>query len=982
MSKKKAVPYKLYASRVTIHRQPGSDAFYVRWSLDHKQNIKKITHEEYRSEKDKKHKAHKYYPDAIDGFVIKWYYKVTKGGGYYTGQSIIATSGMRTTASQLWTPPPNAVGIEVSVKPVSKKYQASKNKQDKWFSTSARYIKNPDYDEYPTAPTLGTPTLTKDVMKVVVTLANGNNDIKTVSLQTLKDNARVLPVDNIAYSGTLGFVEFTKDLTSYGSGSYKVRARVRSTDKIGKKKEDLWSDWSGWSTEFNTVPDPPTLISCSAVDTDKIKIVWSSMNNVTDYVIEYTSDSVNLFDGDGVKNVSVSNATSYIISGLTTGHAYYFRVRSKIGEVQSDPSNIIKAVLATKPNPPTTWSSVTVATITQDLATTEAQQLYFSNNSTDGSAMRTAELEFTLNGTVYYLLYTNPNTDSYGNLVDKINELDLWGLTVYTTEGANTTAAGTLFSLFSAGAGNTITWKVRTEGIFDGYSDWSTERAIKAYTKPSLQLTVTDVNGNPLPGDILSAFPIKLVGNATPLSQTPISHYISILANETYETTDAHGDPKTIVEGTEVYSLYINSNEQLNKLISASDVDFVSGVSYTIKVTVFMDSGLKADATYGFSPSWDEEGNTPDAQIDYNDTYRYATIKPFCHYYLGLDNDDDLSDYMPVAYFGTAITGTVEAGTVFASSGIVLANAGDAYFNNQNGNTYICVVAGDANTAQWSYRTTFDYSDAVNWYNGTAITIDVLDNPIPLSGVTNAAYNEYYFNTSNGDIFRCTKGGDPTIAMWEYVWNIFWQVTPGLLLSVYRVEANGSYVEIASGIDNTIQSSDSAISVRDPHPAFNGCTYRITAQDPTDGALGFADILKIYDETSVIIQWAEKWVQDTDDPTIEMYDGSLLELPANITLSDSAAVDSTLVEYEGRDRPVSYYGTQQGESAKITGDIPKDDTTTLSLLRRLMVYKGDAYIRDPSGLGYWANIKPDYGRNYNSLTIPITLTITPVEGGM
>ena len=43
---------------------------------------------------------------------------------------------------------------------------------------------------------------------------------------------------------------------------------------------------------------------------------------------------------------------------------------------------------------------------------------------------------------------------------------------------------------------------------------------------------------------------------------------------------------------------------------------------------------------------------------------------------------------------------------------------------------------------------------------------------------------------------------------------------------------------------------------------------------------------------------------------------------------------------------------------------------------------GDVYVREPSGSGYWANIKVSYNQKHCALTIPVTLNITRVEGGM
>ena len=87
-------------------------------------------------------------------------------------------------------------------------------------------------------------------------------------------------------------------------------------------------------------------------------------------------------------------------------------------------------------------------------------------------------------------------------------------------------------------------------------------------------------------------------------------------------------------------------------------------------------------------------------------------------------------------------------------------------------------------------------------------------------------------------------------------------------------------------------------------------------------------------------------------------------------------------KYIGRKRPVSYYGTQLGESSSWKVDIAKDDEETLYALRRLAIWTGDVYVREPSGSGYWANISVSFSQTHKELTIPVTLEIVRVEGGI
>ena len=108
----------------------------------------------------------------------------------------------------------------------------------------------------------------------------------------------------------------------------------------------------------------------------------------------------------------------------------------------------------------------------------------------------------------------------------------------------------------------------------------------------------------------------------------------------------------------------------------------------------------------------------------------------------------------------------------------------------------------------------------------------------------------------------------------------------------------------------------------------------------------------------------------------------MLILPYNIKVADSYNTDVSLVNYIGRKRPVSYYGTHLDETSSWSTDIPKYDDITLNLLRRLAIYTGDVYVREPSGSGYWASIKVSFDHSYDSVIIPIKLDITRVEGGV
>lgn len=200
-------------------------------------------------------------------------------------------------------------------------------------------------------------------------------------------------------------------------------------------------------------------------------------------------------------------------------------------------------------------------------------------------------------------------------------------------------------------------------------------------------------------------------------------------------------------------------------------------------------------------------------------------------------------------------------------------------------------------------------------------------------------------------------------------------------LSVYRREYDGRFVEIATGIDN-----NSNCFITDPHPSLDYARYRVVGISDSTGAVGYADISGVYTGIkSIVIQWDEVW-NDFDVnsavPTEVTWAGSMLKLPYNIDVSDRTDIDVSLIEYIGRSHPVSYYGTQLGVSSTWSVDVPKSDKETLYALRRLSIWTGDVYVREPSGSGYWANISVSYSQNHCETVIPVTLEITRVEGGV
>lgn len=221
-----------------------------------------------------------------------------------------------------------------------------------------------------------------------------------------------------------------------------------------------------------------------------------------------------------------------------------------------------------------------------------------------------------------------------------------------------------------------------------------------------------------------------------------------------------------------------------------------------------------------------------------------------------------------------------------------------------------------------------------------------------------------------------------SIQMRPYCETVYGEIIPSVTLSVYRREFDGSFTEIAKDLVN-----DDKTYIVDPHPSLDFARYRIVATSTINGSLSYCDLAAFpVNCKSIILQWDEQWstFDVTEESEFEQppWTGSLLVLPYNVDVSESNKIDVVHVEYIGREHPVSYYGTQVGETASWSTAIPKSDKETLYALRRLAKWMGDVYVREPSGSGYWATVSVSFSQKHKDLTIPVSLDITRVEGGM
>ena len=426
-------------------------------------------------------------------------------------------------------------------------------------------------------------------------------------------------VDDVAlWTSAIAPIELNRaaaTVTVVSGKTYRARARALNA-------EGLASDWSNYSSDVSSFPAPlPADPTCMALSTTSVEVNWNDVTSADSYEVEYATKK-RYFDAapSQVQSVTIEIGTRAEITGLETGQEYFFRVRTKNSQGESEWSNVVSAVIGTVPGPPTTWSSTTTGTVDRDIF------LYWVHNSEDNSLEKEAEVELIVNGIPETHVITNESEDP-----EHTSEYLL---------PANT---------FNAGA--IIQWRVRTKGVMDDYGDWSTQRFVNVYTPPILNMILSDgttwnqdgfeynteniyeYDYSPalLNDSQLRSFPLLVYFDTYPKSQKPVSYSITITSNETYDGFTDTGSSVPVRTGQTLYQRVISTDlDKFMTIINAGDVNLESGISYTLSASVSLDSGLSAEATYRFIVQWGDEDFYLDAEIAIDSTTLAAYISPYC----------------------------------------------------------------------------------------------------------------------------------------------------------------------------------------------------------------------------------------------------------------------------------------------------------------------------------------------------------------
>ena len=768
--------------------------------------------------------------------------------------------------------------------------------------------------------------------------------------------------------------EITGKQSTYNApnNAEKVRFKVKAISKkhkVNKKEVSYWTaDYTAWKT-YDFDNNPPKMPPVPTVKIEKYKLTASLTNlddlNATEIEIQVVKDNSKTYKNGVVK---IKKWAASFSCTIEAGHSYTVRARSKRNKsysgysdysdgsktIPSTPASIKSIKALSETSVQIEWEKVSNATKCEVQYTTK--KMYFDSSSEVKSitveSKTHAEVTGLESGQEYFFRVRAINDQGESG----------WSKIVSITIGKAPAAPTTWASTTTAIVGEKVIlyWVHNSE---DGSSQTTAElELIIGDTKETHTITNTteESEKDKTSQYVLSTFTytegttikwkVRTAGITGVYGDWSTQRVIDIYAPPTLSLsiTDKAGTSLTALES---FPFYING-------VTGPATQTPIGYHVTITST----------ETYS---TVDEIGNVKmisagdDVYSQFYDISENLALEISAHS-VDLENG--------VTYKVTVIASMNSGLTVEESAEFEVAWTDEQYTPNAE-------IAIDEETLCAYIHPYCDYYPMVYYKVELSTTTGtyVKTNEIITENIEGTSVDDAY--TENGDVVYYGTLSSGTGVYFCEVESEVSELVDGITLSVYRREFDGSFVEIGTGILNA-----SNTFVTDPHPALDLARYRIVAISDSTGAVSYADIPGvIVGETAVVIQWDEAWTEfdTTNEDEMEQpaWAGSMLKLPYNIDVSDSNESDVTLVEYIGRKRPVSYYGTQLGSTSSWKVDVAKEDKDTLYALRRLAVWMGDVYVREPSGSGYWAYIKVSFSQEHCNLVIPVTLDITRVDGG-
>ena len=907
--------------------------------------------------------------DNVENYKVEWYYDTGDGVWFVGTQSTV------TVKQSLYSIPQNAKKVRFRVMPVSKTHTVNKKETRYWSADWTAYkthIVAAKPLTKPSKPNLkywnknGSKTQYYFEADTTFTLEEGTTRIRFdfYNITTGKTKTIVSKVTSNNVGDNANVMRGKYENPNFDS-TYKVRCRA---EIFKNSKVTNYSEWSDYSEEVMTKPsgnsDGFKVCRAETIDGDPTKVdvylEWvvkakpgNSLTSKTyTFDIEWTTDKKYFDSSTGVGSTSIDKTVvltqggtySCRIPNLDIGKIYYFRIKTTNSSGSSEWSKITTLITGSQPTPPTTWSSTNTAVAGEELI------LYWQHNSEDGSQQTHAkihlykECEYPV-GYKARAVFENSYVPTYGTVVIKG--------TYRKEDGKWVVDNGDSFDLYSfIENGETIYFYFKTEEI-ETVKSWGVFDTIeidKETSEYSIDTTQYDEEGVTIGWSVITAGVYREPDGSICYSDPSTVRSFSIYSKPTIESDirNQNGDSIYTVESFPfsmtltsgplhqkpmAYIIQITANESYETVDSVGDTKYVSAGDIVYSKHFYPSE----DDPYNFTV----ELSAGDIVLENDISY---TVTSTVSMNSGLQSSDEQEfkiGWQERYYEPTAEIGSEDF--TYTASIRPYCEHHPCYKVNKN------PITG-------AYKKSDDIVFPVDAY--------VVDDAYT---DTNESVNQYV--DGNGETIYFCMSETPILV-------------DNVSLSVYRHNFDGEMVEIASGINN-----NGEVIVIDPHPPLNYVRYRIVATDTETGTVSYVDLAPYpIGGSSIMLQWDESWREYTaasDDELAESpWAGSMLKLPYNISVSDSYARDVSLINYIGRKHPVSYFGTQVGETSSWSTVIPAYDTETLNGLRRLAVYQGNVYVREPSGSGYLAEVRVSFNQKYDDLTIPISLSITRVEGGV
>lgn len=857
----------------------------------------------------------------IEGYRVYWY--------YYTNNEIWFNSGYTdvTVKQATFAIPSNAKRVKISVKPISTKYTSNKKEKSYW---TGEYVTKILYLSHTKPPTPSAPRVEVKDFKLTATLDITNDDRNDyVQFYLVKGNTKIGVSDHKWISETGNRASHTFNVSA--GATYRVKCRIVNYEKnsSGKYAPLYYSDWSEFSAEVNTKPGIVSDVKLKGLSDTSVQVSWSSGAAAKSYEIIYT-DNKSYFNSnpEGIQT-KTSNTTHAEITGLESGKKWYFRVRSlnDNGESEWRPTwDYIPSIrLGSKPAPPTTW------TFSSTAALGDRVPLYWIHNTEDSSNQYAAYI-------VVSSLTTKKTYDirmgssSSRTLVDSSYPLYSYAVSVKAGSFDYETGNSIIVDFsYSKAQKDQCYLKIGDDNrvFITNWKDYS--------WKANSRVTFTYIKET-------ERFRIEHVTDA-PDETEPDGTFVYNLDTSVFKDGD---EIKWSVQTRGI--VYQDSNG--NSLWSDSSTQRSIKLYTPPSLSLILDDNDSADGL----------DNTLEI-LPYNihANASSSTQKPV-NWFVEVVSRETYTSEDNIGRETLITEGTVMLSKVISSteSDLIVPLLPDniSLENNRSYDVNVKVTMNSGLSAEASDYFTVSWADET--YEPSA-AIDIDDDR--LTAVITPACYDYTEDESTGEVTET--------------------LTENVTLSVYRMEYDGTFTLVDNDIPN-----DGVSTVFDPHPSLDYARYRIVATSTNTGNIGYSDIPGEYvGGKSIAISYNEYWnlyteQEEEDEFDIQPSSGVLIKLPYNVNVSEQSNPDVSLIEYLGREHPVSYYGTQRGITASWTTDIDKENTDMIYELRRLATWRGDVYVREPSGVGYWAHVTVSMNINHNSLTIPVTFNISRVEGGL